>query len=312
MHVHNRNGEELMTNRALVGVLPVVQTPFSADGSLDIPALMVELNWVLDQGASGLTTGMVSEVLRLTESERQQLAEAVCEVANDRGRLSIISCGAESTRTAVSYAQHAERSGASAVMAIPPISVVLSDSATFDYFLAIGDSISISLVVQDASGYVGLPLSIDVQVSLLEHFGARIYFKPEATPIGPRLSLLRDATGGVARVFEGSGGAALVDSYRRGIVGTMPGADVCWAIQRMWNSLEAGDWSTAYSISGSLGSLIRLQSSLDSYVAIEKYLLVKQGVIPSAASRGPQGFVLDYETENEIDRLFDVLLKSSL
>ena len=41
----------------------------------------------------------------------------------------------------------------------------------------------------------------------------------EAAILATRLSLLRDATNGQAAVFEGSGGIALVDSFRRGIVG---------------------------------------------------------------------------------------------
>ena len=301
-----------MSQKALAGVLPVVQTLFSADGLIDAPAIESELNWTLDQGVAGLATGMVSEILRLTEVERRQLSELVIGVARTRDSLSVISCGAESTQTAVAHALHAEQHGASAVMAIPPITVSLSDAAVHDYFATIGDAISIALIVQDASGYVGRPLSIEVQVKLLNRFGDRIYFKPEAAPIGPRLSQLRDASGGAARAFEGSGGAALVDSYRRGVVGTMPGSEVCWAIQRMWEALNEGDWETAYGISGPLNSLISLQTSIDSFVAVEKYLLLKQGVIQSSKSRGPLGYFLDPETELELDRLYEVLYKSAM
>jgi 4-hydroxy-tetrahydrodipicolinate synthase len=309
---NKENGEVTMPPKALAGVLPVVQTLFSADGSIDGPAIEREMNWAIDQGVAGITTGMVSEVLRLTEAERHQLTELVTGVARDRDALSIISCGAESTLTAVAHAQHAEQCGASAVMAIPPTTVSLSDAAVHDYFAAIGEATTIGLIVQDASGYVGRPLSIEVQVELLERFGDRVYFKPEAAPIGPRLSQLRDASGGTARAFEGSGGAALVDSFRRGVVGTMPGTEVCWAIQLMWVALNEGDWDTAYGISGPLNSLVSLQTSIDSYVAVEKYLLLKQGVIRSTASRGPLGYQLDLETEQEIDRLYEILSASAM
>jgi len=47
--------------------------------------------------------------------------------------------------------------------------------------------------------------------------------KPEAQPIGTRLSRLLQATEGKEKVFEGNGGLAFVDSYKRGIAGTMPG-----------------------------------------------------------------------------------------
>ena len=45
-------------------------------------------------------------------------------------------------------------------------------------------------------------------------------FKPEATPIGPRLSELRDTTGGRAKIFEGTGGLALSED---GCETTVPG-----------------------------------------------------------------------------------------
>src|SRR5665811_204419 len=113
----------MSNNRELAGVLPVIQTPFLPDGGIDEVTLDKELNWVLDQGVAGLTTGMVTEILRLTEAERHQLTERVVGVARARGALSIISCSAESTKTAIAHAKHAEKVGADGLMAIPPITV---------------------------------------------------------------------------------------------------------------------------------------------------------------------------------------------
>jgi 4-hydroxy-tetrahydrodipicolinate synthase len=298
-------------NRSLAGVLPVIQTPFDDEGSIDEAALIKECRWVLDQGVAGLTTGMVSEVLRLSEAERRQLTELVVGVALERDAISVISCGAESTKGAVAHAQHAEGTGAAAAMVIPPISVALDDGALYGYYAAVADSTSMGLVIQDASGYVGRPLSIEVQATLLERYGDRVYFKPEAPPIGQRFSLLRDATGGQARVFEGTGGVALVDSFRRGAIGTMPGAEVCWAIQRMWDALQSADWSLAYDISGPLSLLVDLQTSIDSYVAVEKHILKCQGVLASTAARGPLGYNLDDETRDEVDRLFELVRRAA-
>jgi len=44
-------------------------------------------------------------------------------------------------------------------------------------------------------------------------------------------------------------------------------------------------------------------SEEDAFVAIEKYLLVKQGIFPSARRRGPLGYEPDPETLAEVDRL---------
>ena len=302
----------MSVSRALAGVLPVIQTPFDDDGAIDEVALIKECQWVLDQGVAGLTTGMVSEVLRLSEAERHQLSEVVVGVAIERDVISVISCGAESTKTAVMHARHAESVGADAAMVIPPISVALDDDALYGYYSAVADSMSIGLVIQDASGYVGRPLSIEVQAKLLATYADRVYFKPEAPPIGQRLTKMRDATRGQARVFEGTGGVALVDSFRRGAVGTMPGAEVCWAVQKMWDALTSANWPLAYAISGPLSLLIDLQTSIDSYVAIEKHILKRQGVLASTYARGPLSYHLDEETRAEVDRLFELLRLATL
>ncbi|MDA8399503.1 MAG: dihydrodipicolinate synthase family protein [Actinomycetota bacterium] len=300
-------GAVVTRGRPLHGVLPVFQTPFGDDEEVDYGELRAELEWVVAQGADGIVFGMVSELLRLSDWEREEVSRVACEVAAHCDLDAIISVGAESTRSAVRFARAAEDAGASGIMAIPPMATSLPDQAIGEYYRGILDATTLPLVVQDASGYVGRPLSIALQAELLSSYGGRVLFKPEAIPIGPRLSALRDATGGRARAFEGSGGVALIDSYRRGIVGTMPGADLCWAVVSLWTALEAGDFAGSYAIAGPLVGLVGLQASLDSFVRVEKYLLRKQQVLRSSRSRGPVSFQLDTETRDEIDRLFDQL-----
>lgn len=288
----------------LQGVLPVFQTPFADDDSIDVATLEREIDWLMEQGADGIVLAMVSEVLRLDDEERRQLAELACQFTGERGAV-VISVGAESTSVACKLTRHAAECGATAVMAIPPVSIAPLEDELFRYYERIITASDLPVVVQDASGYVGRPMSIAFQAKLLATFGAeRVLFKPEAVPIGPRLSQLRDATQGAARIFEGTGGIALVDSYRRGVVGTMPGADLIRGIVALWKALQAGDDRRAYQLSQPISSIVALQHSLDAFLAIEKMLLVKQGVFRNTRVRGPVGYQLDRETAAEVDRLF--------
>lgn len=295
--------------RTIQGILPVFQTPFHPDLSIDFATLEREITWLYDQGANGIVMGMVSETLRLSSQEREQLAAAACQFGKTRGVV-IISAGAESAHTAVYYAQQAEAVGADAVMVIPPISVAAGEDEVKRYYEQILSAITIPVIVQDASGYVGRPLPIAMQAGLWHAFGNRVLFKPEATPLGPRLSALREATGGQAQVLEGSGGIALVDSYRRGIVGTMPGADLIKGIVALWQALERGDEARIYQLSMPISALIAIQTSLDAFIAVEKHLLVKQGIFAQATVRGPVGYTLDEQTRQEVDRLFEHLLRA--
>ena len=223
-----------MMTQPLHGVLPVLHTPFTEDGKIDVPTLQAEVDWAIETDSNGVVMAMVSELLRLGYHGRLELAEHVCEVV--AGRVpTVISVGGESIPEAIGFARHAEEQGASAVMAIPPVATALGSQATVDYFSSIAEAVSVPLIVQDASSYVGAAIDVSVYLELLDKYGSeRIFFKPEASPLGPNLSNIRDATNGNARVFEGSGGINLVDCYRRGIAGTMPGTDLLDAVVALW------------------------------------------------------------------------------
>ena len=288
------------------GVLPVLATPFTADGSIDFDALGREIDFVIGHNVDGVVLGMVSEVLRLSSEERDALTEATCRAVD--GRVTVTaSVGAESVVTAVRYAKYAQAVGADAVMAIPPTSTACDDAELGRYYSRIIESIDIPVVVQDASGYLGRPLTIEMQAELFNRYGDRALFKPEAQPIGPRLTQLLDATGGKAKVYEGTGGLALVDSYKRGIVGTMPGPDIVWALVALWNALESGDDDRVDELQGPLCAIVSIQNSLDSFVAVQKHLLQRQGVLTHTHAREPVGYHLDAATESEVDRIFDRL-----
>ncbi len=291
----------------LSGVLPVFQTPFHDDETIDFESLEKEIDWLYSQGSDGVVMGMVSETLRLSGGERRQVAEAVCRFNQGRGAV-IISAGAESTHTAEEYARHAEAAGADAVLVLPPVPTGVSEDELKRYYQHILAAIDIPVIIQDASGYVGQPMSIALQAGLFNQYPGRVIFKPEAAPIGPRLSALRAATGGRAPVLEGTGGIALVDSYRRGVVGTMPGADMIDALVALWRALEAGDEDRIYQLSLPISAIIAIQTSLDAFLAVEKYLLHKRGIFKNTLVRGPVGYKLDEETRQEIDRLFEQLM----
>jgi 4-hydroxy-tetrahydrodipicolinate synthase len=152
----------------------------------------------------------------------------------------IISVGAESSKLAEDYARHAEKIRADAVMAIPPVSVIL-DEVELAGYSGIIRAIGIPVIVQDASGYVGRPMSIAMQARLLDEFGPeRVMFKPEATPIIPRLVELLKATEDArasSRARE-----ALRWSNRTGTGSSARcRADLIKALVALWKALEAGD-----------------------------------------------------------------------
>jgi dihydrodipicolinate synthase/N-acetylneuraminate lyase len=300
--------------KQLQGVLGILHTPFADSDEIDAVALRLAIDWAYRVGADGLGTGMVSEAMKLTSEERNALTQMLVEFTGGRG-CAFAAVGSESTKASVGFSIAAEKAGCDAVMAVPPLTSRLSESQLTDHFRAIAEAVNIPVIVQDASGYVGQSIPISVCVKLLDAYGnQKILFKPEAAPNGPTLSALRDATGGNAKMFEGSGGVFLIDSFRRGIAGTMPGLDLLDGIVRIWNALKAGDEATAYRIYFPVCAIValELQAGLDGFLAIEKYLMKKRGLFPSVRRRRPYGWELDAETSAEVDRLFDYFRKALL
>lgn len=291
----------------LSGVLNVISTPLLDDDRIDHATLAGEVEWLLKCGSSGLVLAMVSEVLRFSAHERREQWQSV--IKSVAGRVPVVtSVGSESTAISISLSRAAEEDGASALMATPPSAFAASDEEILKYYVALIESVEIPVIIQDASNYLGKPLDIGMYVELLDTYGnTRVQFKPEAKPVVDRLKLLNEASGNRARVFEGQGGIDLLGTFPLGVVGSMPGAEVPWALVALWKALVAGDRKRAEEIHAPLAKLVSFQTTLDGYVAVEKYLLVKQGVFTSARQRGPVGFTIGNEVRNAIDLAYSEL-----
>ncbi|GIT31859.1 MAG: hypothetical protein Ct9H300mP1_39050 [Planctomycetaceae bacterium] len=149
-------------------------------------------------------------------------------------------------------------------MAIPPVSIGVDEDQLRNYYERILQSISLPGIVQDASGYVGRPMSIELQAGLMNQWGPdRVLFKPKPNPIGPRLTALREAPRRPG--FRGQRRNRAVGQLSQGSGWHDPrGADLVEPLVALWNALGGGDWDRATDISEPLTALVMLQESLDS------------------------------------------------
>jgi len=293
--------------KQLAGVFNVISTPLDNSDEIDQKILKQEIDWLIKCGSNGAVLAMVSEVLRFSAAERRKQWQLSLEYLSGRIPL-VVSVGAESAAIAVGLAKDAQKDGATAVMATPPSAFVASADEVKNYYQRIIEAVDITVIVQDASNYLGAPIELDTYVELIDKYGdERVQFKPEAKPVKDRLEQLNKISNNRARVFEGQGGIDLLDTHPLGVKGTMPGAEVPWAIVGLWKALENKDLSTAQAIHTPLAKLISYQTTLDAYVAVEKYLLVKQGVFINTNQRGPVGFKLDQDIKNKIDLAYGEL-----
>lgn len=291
------------------GVYSVVQTPLDENDNIDQAIFKREIDWLIECGVKGLVLAMVSEVMRFSADERRLQWQSALKIINKRVPL-IVSVGAESTAIAISLAKSAQADGATALMATPPAIFPATSDEIYTYYSEIIEAVKIPLIVQDASNYMGQPLDLELYGNLIEKYGTeRVQFKPEAKPVKERAAALQEIAHGQARIFEGQSGIDLLDTHPLGLVGTMPGGDIPWAIIKLWNALESNDLELAKSIHNLVSQLVAFQQNIDGYVAVEKYLLVKQGIFESVRQRGPVRTILSSEVKIEIDQIFEKLVK---
>ena len=291
------------------GVYSVLHMPLDENEAIDPAPLQKEIDWLVELGVSGFSIGMVSEIMRFSSEERRSQSKLVLKLIEGRLPL-IVGVGGESTAIAVRQAISAEQDGAAVLMATPPATFPATSEEIFSYYRSIIEAVQIPLIVQDASNYMGQPLPMELYERLLDDFGpTRIQFKPEAVPVTERVAAIQRAAHGQARIFEGQSGIDLLGTHPLGLFGTMPGSEIVWAIKPLWEALEAQDSHRAALIHQGISKLVEFQTTIDGYVAVEKYLLVKQGIFTSTRQRGPVNFILSADTKLLIDKAFENLLE---
>jgi 4-hydroxy-tetrahydrodipicolinate synthase len=141
------------------GVLPALITPFTGDGAaIDADALTAIVERLIRGGVAGLVPGgSTGEFTTLTDAERRELIEVT--VAAAAGRVPVVAgTGALSTRETVELSVHAERSGASSVMIVPPFYDPLSWRELLAHYAAVAEQISIPIMYYNLPSASGVTL----------------------------------------------------------------------------------------------------------------------------------------------------------
>lgn len=142
------------------GVYPALVTPLTNSGSLNEAALEKLVEFHVAAGVDGFYIGGTSgEGLLLDVATRRRLAEVV--VKHARGRLKIIvHVAACATDDAVALARSAEKAGADAVSAVPPIFFQTGFDGVCEYYRRIGMATGLPLFVYYIPALSGMAFSL--------------------------------------------------------------------------------------------------------------------------------------------------------
>lgn len=171
------------------GVFVAIVTPFDDKQDVDLKRLKEHADWLIAEGVDGLVpTGSVGEYATLSADERRAVVEAITDVAADRVPV-VVGTAAPSTRMAVEWAEHARRSGAAGIMALPPINYKPTEAEVTAHY--------------EALSKVGLPIVA--------------YNNPSDYPVDMKPAFLRKLSGieNVVAVKEFSGDIRRLHDIRR-------------------------------------------------------------------------------------------------
>ncbi len=183
------------------GIMPALVTPFKEDNkSINTEVTKKLLDLHLSQGAEGFyILGGTGEGYVMSREKREEMCELT--VKHVAGRKPVIChIAAALLDEAIALAKHAEKTGADAIAAIPPIFFFYDADDIFGYYKKLAESVSIPVII-----YYHPSAQKDMQASLI----ARIFEIDNVTGVKWssnnffELMKLKDMTHGEMNIING-------------------------------------------------------------------------------------------------------------
>lgn len=291
----------------LRSVVPILVTPFAEDGSVDLAQLDAQIEFLVGAGVGWVGFGFGSESPRLAEAELEQaMASAVASAA---GRLGIVGNAAmTSVAGGIEAVQRVRRAGAQLAMLRPSGLEGVGEDELFETVAAVAEGGGLPLVVQDAPQNTGVQMAPRFLARLLREVPRVAAVKVEPPGPAPKMSqIVQELSGSPGVIIGGAGGLDYLHELDRGAVGTMPGP----AYPEIFRAVEllhaAGERPEAFRIFSRMLPLMTLcNRSMETFLYVQKHVLVRRGVLSTTHLRGPHR-PLDGLLPAEVDELLDVM-----
>ena len=287
------------------GVCPIAPAVFHHDGSLDLEGYRHCCDAMLKGGAQALALfGIAGEYYKFDREEEEALIPVTVEVCHANNAPAVISNTRHSTESATKWAKRIEASGADCMMLLPPFFLKPGAAEITRHVEAVCDAVSIPVMFQYAPEQTGVTIPPEALAGLAARHQNLNYFKIECKPPGAYISrlseLLKEQQ---AEIFVGNDGFQMIEGFRRGASGVMPGPSMPDIYRRIWDALLEGRDAEAQALHDKLNSLLNhIRQNVEMIIHFEKEILKRRGFVKSAYCRHP-GYVSDPVN----DRLFEEL-----
>ncbi|WP_377297195.1 dihydrodipicolinate synthase family protein [Rhizobium sp. SGZ-381] len=271
----------------LKGILPVLPTPFLADGSVDEAGMARLVRFALEQGVDGVVfPGFASEVENLDARERARLLRIVVETV--AGRVPVVAgASAADWRDVVEHGRVAAGLGVGHLMVQPPKSVGTDAPALIDFLGKILKALpQVEIILQNAPAPRGSDLTPEAIVDIIHALPRVTYVKEETLPAGPAIShIVAHAPESLKGVIGGGGARYILDEYARGATAAMPALEIVEEHVAIDRALAAGRRDEARRIYVRTLPLLVLQAVYR--MRLTKYVLMRRGIIEGVGVRAP-------------------------
>ncbi len=288
------------------GICPIIATPFTDSGEVDYESLDKLVKHLIKGGCHAVTLfGIAGEYYKLSDDERENMAQVTIKAAKEVGGKTIISVTDHSTEVAVKRARHFEELGADCLMLLPPFFLKPGAKYLYEHMKAIANAVEIPIMAQYAPEQTGVTIPPETFCKLEEECPNMVYYKIECKPAGPYVSNLMNLTDGKMKIFVGNAGFQLIECMDRGAIGAMPGCSMYDVYLDIYNHYADGDRETAIQIHNKLLPMLNhIRQNVEQIISFEKRILKRRGIIESDYCRKPS-----YDTDEYFDRLFDEFYK---
>ena len=271
----------------LKGILPVLPTPFLADGGIDQAGMERLVIFALEKGVDGVVfPGFASEVETLDAAERASLLKIVVDAV--AGRVPVVAgASAADWRDVVEHGRAASDLGIRHLMVQPPKSVGTDAPALIEFLGKVVEALpGVEIILQNAPAPRGSDLSPEAIVEIVRSLPQVTYVKEETLPAGPAIShIIAHAPSTLKGIIGGGGARYILDEYARGATAAMPALEIVEEHVAIDRALRAGRQDEARTIYVRTLPLLVLQAVYR--MRLTKYVLARRGVIEGLGVRAP-------------------------
>ncbi len=288
------------------GVFPIAPTPFLDDGSIDMSSIDRMMDFYVECGSTGVTVlGQLGEAAKLDHSESLDIAARV--IARSAGLPVVVGVSAPGFAAMRALTRDVMDKGAAGVMIAPPNTLRTDDQIVTYYRQAI-DAIGedVPFVLQD------YPLTFSVQMApgvirrIVQELPSCVVLKHEDWPGLEKISTLRsfEAEGSMRHIsiLCGNNGLFLDYELERGADGANTGycfPDMLCDVVRL---AAQGSREEAHDLFDAHLPLLRYEQQPGAGLAVRKYVLMRRGILASAAQRKPAA-AMSEKARKEVDHL---------